>query len=52
MVRDVLRVAGRPEAPGFFRISLTASDDMIERGLPGFVAALQEAESSMAEVAG
>lgn len=33
------------EAPGFFRISLTASDEMIERSLPGFAAALQEAES-------
>ena len=24
------------EAPGWFRISLTASDEMVERGLPGF----------------
>ncbi|MGA7733074.1 MAG: aminotransferase class I/II-fold pyridoxal phosphate-dependent enzyme [Chloroflexia bacterium] len=31
------------EAPGHFRISLTASDDMIERALPGFAAALAEA---------
>lgn len=27
------------EAPGWFRISLTASDQMVERGLPGFEAA-------------
>lgn len=29
------------EMPGYFRISLTANDDMIERSLPGFEAALQ-----------
>jgi aspartate aminotransferase len=29
------------EVPGWFRISLTASDDMVERGLPGFAAALE-----------
>ncbi len=29
------------EWPGYFRISLTATDDMIERSLPGFAAALQ-----------
>jgi aspartate aminotransferase len=27
------------EMPGYFRISLTANDDMIERSLPGFAAA-------------
>ena len=27
------------EAPGWFRISLTASDEMVDRGLPGFAAA-------------
>ena len=27
------------EVPGWFRISLTASDEMVERGLPGFAAA-------------
>jgi aspartate aminotransferase len=32
------------EAPGHFRISLTANDDMIERGLPGFAAAMEEAK--------
>lgn len=31
------------EMPGYFRISLTANDDMIARALPGFAAALQEA---------
>lgn len=29
------------EAPGYFRISLTANDAMIDRALPGFKAALQ-----------
>lgn len=33
------------ELPGWFRISLTASDQMVERGLPGFAAALREASS-------
>jgi aspartate aminotransferase len=33
------------ETPGWFRISLTASDEMIERGIPGFEAALNEATS-------
>ncbi len=28
------------EVPGWFRLSLTASDDMVERALPGFAAAL------------
>jgi aspartate aminotransferase len=31
------------ELPGWFRISLTASDEMVERGLPGFEAAIAEA---------
>ena len=30
------------EMPGYFRISLTANDDMIERALLGFAAAMQE----------
>ncbi|TLM74562.1 aminotransferase class I/II-fold pyridoxal phosphate-dependent enzyme [Pseudarthrobacter sp. NamB4] len=30
------------ETPGFFRISLTANEDMIERSLPSFEAALKE----------
>jgi len=29
--------------PGYFRISLTASDEMIDRALPGFEAALHRA---------
>jgi aspartate aminotransferase len=33
------------EIPGYFRISLTASDAMIERGLPGFAAALEHART-------
>src|SRR3954447_15970730 len=31
------------EVPGWFRISLTASDDMVERGIPRFRAAYEEA---------
>jgi aspartate aminotransferase len=31
------------EVPGWFRISLTASDGMVERGIPGFRAAFEEA---------
>lgn len=31
------------EMPGYFRISLTANDDMIERALPGFAAAFAAA---------
>ncbi len=31
------------EVPGWLRISLTASDDMVERGIPGFAAAYAEA---------
>ena len=31
------------EVPGWFRISLTASDEMVERGIPGFAAAFAEA---------
>lgn len=30
------------ECPGHFRVSLTASEEMIERALPGFAAALEE----------
>jgi aspartate aminotransferase len=36
------------EMPGYFRISLTANDDMIERALPGFAAALQRAQATVA----
>jgi aspartate aminotransferase len=31
------------ESPGWFRLSLTASDEMVERSLPAFRAALVEA---------
>jgi aspartate aminotransferase len=34
------------EMPGSFRISLTATDEMVERGIPGFEAALREAAAS------
>ena len=33
------------EVPGWFRISLTATDEMVERGIPGFAAAYAEALS-------
>jgi aspartate aminotransferase len=36
------------EMPGYFRISLTASDEMIERALPGFAAAHRTASSVQA----
>jgi aspartate aminotransferase len=35
------------EMPGYFRISLTASDAMIERAMPGFEAALQETRNQV-----
>ena len=31
------------EMPGYFRISLTANDDMVERAIPGFAKAIAEA---------
>lgn len=41
--KDILCLPGSvAECPGYFRISLTASDEMIERALPGFADALQE----------
>ncbi|MGZ8570936.1 MAG: aminotransferase class I/II-fold pyridoxal phosphate-dependent enzyme [Actinomycetota bacterium] len=33
------------ETPGWFRISITANDDMVERGIPGFAEALVEARA-------
>jgi aspartate aminotransferase len=36
------------EMPGYFRISLTANDDMVERALPVFAAALAESQPSPA----
>jgi aspartate aminotransferase len=41
--RDVFVLPGIMfETPGFFRISLTANEDMIERSLPAFEAAMKE----------
>jgi aspartate aminotransferase len=34
------------EMPGYFRISLTANDDMIHRSLPGFAAAIVQAQKA------
>jgi aspartate aminotransferase len=34
------------EVPGWFRVSLTASDEMVERGLPGFERALRMSAAS------
>jgi len=43
---DILVLPGTiVELPGYFRISLTANDDMIQRALPGFAAALKEAKT-------
>ena len=33
------------ELPGYFRISLTANDEMIDRALPGFASAIEQARS-------
>ncbi|MBG6179565.1 aminotransferase class I/II-fold pyridoxal phosphate-dependent enzyme [Arthrobacter sp. CAN_A1] len=35
------------ETPGFFRISLTASEDMLERSLPVFSAAIEQARGEL-----
>jgi aspartate aminotransferase len=35
------------EMPGYFRISLTANDDMIQRSLPGFAAAMEKAQKGI-----
>jgi aspartate aminotransferase len=41
--RKVLVLPGSiVETPGWFRISLTASDEMVERGIPAFEAAIDE----------
>lgn len=43
---DILALPGEvAEIPGFFRLSLTASEEMIERSLPGFAAAFAHAEA-------
>ena len=34
------------DLPGFFRLSLTATDDMIERSLEGFARAIERARAS------
>jgi aspartate aminotransferase len=38
------------EMPGYFRISLTASDDMVERALPGFARAFTRAKVESKEI--
>ncbi len=44
---DILVLPGSvAEIPGYFRISLTASDAMIERSLPGFAAAITYAKTN------
>jgi aspartate aminotransferase len=41
--RDVYVLPGSVfEMPGYLRISLTANDDMVERAIPGFAAAIEE----------
>jgi aspartate aminotransferase len=35
------------EMPGYFRISLTATDKMVERALPVFAAALEEQRATV-----
>jgi aspartate aminotransferase len=43
---DVFVLPGQlVELPGYFRISLTANDEMIDRALPGFAAAVEQARS-------
>jgi len=37
------------ETPGWFRISLTASDEMVDDGIPRFAAALDEVRSHRGE---
>jgi aspartate aminotransferase len=34
------------ELPGTFRLSLTANDEMVERSLPGFEAAMRSVEAT------
>jgi len=50
--RDVFVLPGELfEYPGYFRLSLTASDDMIERSLPHFEAVLRQARPDEALIA-
>ena len=45
--RDVFVLPGSAmNAPGHFRISLTASDEMVERALPAFLEASREVSAS------
>jgi aspartate aminotransferase len=45
---DIFVLPGKVvELPGYFRISLTASDEMIDRSIPGFVAAMAHARTSL-----
>lgn len=45
IVHDVYVLPGAMfEMPGWFRISVTADDDMVERAIPGFAAAIAEAK--------
>lgn len=47
---DVFVMPGRVQSmPGYFRISLTASDGMIERSIPGFEAAFEHANAHQPE---
>ncbi len=42
---DILCLPGTVvELPGYFRLSLTASDDMIDRAIPGFIQAIERAQ--------
>jgi aspartate aminotransferase len=51
--RDILVLPGSVcEIPGYFRLSLTATDDMIDRALSGFAAAFEHARSHSAGSAG
>lgn len=45
--RDIFVLPGTVcEIPGYFRISLTANESMIERALPGFAAAMEQAKKA------
>lgn len=45
--RKVLVLPGTiVQTPGWFRISLTASDEMVERGLPGFESAISQVQQA------
>jgi len=52
LTHDILVLPGTwVELPGYFRISLTANDDMIERSLPGFAAAWEYATAHALDAA-